>query len=77
MFRRIPHEKKVQAVKECLKAENIKQVAEKHDISESTLRRYCEKVIDNTEEVIPKGPIDALKKKLKRLWSRLFPQGKQ
>lgn len=76
MFRRIPHGKRVEAVKECLKTENIKQVAKKHDISESTLRRDCKKVINNTEKVIPKGLIDAIKKKLNQLWSKLFHQGR-
>jgi hypothetical protein len=40
----------------------IKEVAKEYGISESTLRRDYKKVLDNVEHVIPKGPIDALKK---------------
>lgn len=74
-FRRIPNEVKAEAIKKCLKLENIKEVAEEYGISESTLRRDYQKVLDNVEESISKGPIDALKKKLRRLGSRLFHRG--
>jgi len=70
-FRRVPKEVKAEALKKCLKLENIKEAAEEFDISESTLRRDYQKVLDNVEESISKGPIDVLKKKLQKLWSRL------
>lgn len=71
-YRKIPHEDKVKAVQECLKAENIKEIAEKYDISESTLRRDCKKALNRIVLTIPGSPIDDLKKKLKKLWSRLL-----
>jgi uncharacterized protein YidB (DUF937 family) len=71
-YRKVSHEIKVKAVQECLKAENIKEIAEKHGISESTLRRECNRVINNVVLTIPGGPIDVFKKKLKKLRLRLF-----
>ena len=61
-FRRVSHKIKVEAVKKCLKLENIEKVAKEYGISESTIRRAYEKILDNAEQAIPKGPIDALKK---------------
>jgi len=66
-FRRVSHKDRVEAVKSCIKLENIKEVAKEYGISESTLRRDYEKILDNIEQVIPKGLIDALKKKPSRL----------
>jgi len=71
-YRKIPYEDKVEAVRECLKAENIKEIAEKYGISESTLRRNCKKALNRIEFTIPGGPIDDLKKKLKKLRKKLF-----
>jgi len=72
MFRRIPHDVKIEAIRECLRGKSFNEVAEKYDISESTLRREYKKVIARVDLIIPGGPMDEAKKKLKELKKRFF-----
>ena len=71
-FRKIPHEIKVKAVEEFLDGNDIKTVAQKYGISEKTLKREINKIKNRLPLIIPGGPLDEFKKKLKQLRSRLF-----
>jgi len=69
-FRNIPQEIKVKTVLECLEINNdkVKEAAEKYGISEVTIKRNCEKVLNSTNEIIKTkkpGPIAFLKKNWK------------
>lgn len=71
-YRKVTYEKKVKAVQECLKPSNIKEIAGKYNMSESTLRRECKKASENIDKAIPTGLWDAFKKKLLSLKKRLL-----
>ncbi len=74
-FRKVPRENKVKAVQEYLRSRdnNIKEIAEKYGMSESTLRRECDKAIKRISLIIPGGPLDEWEKKKKQLKKRFFP----
>ncbi|NCO31981.1 hypothetical protein GW891_04290 [bacterium] len=53
-FRWIPHKDKVAAFNECIEIKNIKEVAKKYNITPDTLTEYCNRVIDEADEILLK-----------------------
>lgn len=73
-FRRISREDRVNAVKECIEIKNVKEVAKKYGISEAMLKEDCNDILKETEEILKKNSlVGKLKRRLKRLYQRLFP----
>lgn len=68
-FRLIPLEKRVNAIKECIRIENTKEIANKYGISESTLVANCNELLDETTEIFKKK---SLVGKLKTLLRKAF-----
>ncbi len=68
-FRRIPLEERVNAIRECIKFENTKEIARKYGISESTLVGDCSDLLNETTEMLKKR---SLVGKLKMLLKRVF-----
>lgn len=53
-FRRISHEDRVNAVKECIEIKNVKGVAKKYGISEATLKEDCNDILKETDGILKK-----------------------
>jgi hypothetical protein len=68
-FRRIPRETRVQAIRECIRIENTKQVAKKYGINEATIISDCNDLLEETEEMLKKN---SLVGRLKRYVKRIF-----
>ena len=68
-FRRIPRETRINAIKECIRIENTKEIAKKYGISETTLIGDCNDLLKETEEMLKKN---SLAGKLKRLLKRIY-----
>ena len=68
-FRRIPHKNKVKAIQECIEIKNTKEIAKKYDMSESTLIRYCNDLLEETDDMLKKRSlVGRLKIKLRNLF---------
>lgn len=67
-FRRIPLEERENAIRECIKIENTKEIARKYGISEATLLGDCSDLLNETTEMLKKRTlVGKLKTLLKRL----------
>ena len=68
-FRRIPLDKRVEAIKGCIKIENVKEMSIKYEISEATIISDCCDLLNETEEMLKKR---SLVGKLKILLTKAF-----
>ncbi len=53
-FRWIPREDRINAIRECIKIENTKEIAIKYGISESTILSDCNDLLNETDEMLKK-----------------------
>lgn len=71
-FRWISRETRINAIKECIRIENTKEIAKKYGISEATLKSDCYDLLKETEEMLKKNSlVGKLKKLLKRMYQKL------
>lgn len=73
-FRRIPRETRINAIKECIRIENTKEMALKYGISEATLISDCNDLLNEADEMLKKN---SLAGKLKRLLKIVYQKSTQ